>query len=109
METLIPLFIILCNGVGMNVVEFDFLQLPKILAAVGKFHLPAHIKMCRYLFSMHWLPGAGQTDGEAAERVWSAENTVALRSREMSSGHRHDFLNFFRGDKNVQRLHNMGT
>ncbi|KAI1784480.1 hypothetical protein LXA43DRAFT_1101350 [Ganoderma leucocontextum] len=47
------------------------------------------------------------TDGEALERIWSVFNSLALRTKEMSSGHRHDVINNFHSDMNVRRLHAM--
>lgn len=112
MEGVIKLFLDICKEVGVpdaDKINITLILFPYILAAIGKFHLPAHILACRFLFSMHWLLGVGRTDGEATERVWAIENGAALRSREMGPGHRHDFMNFFRGDNNIQRLHNIGA
>ena len=47
------------------------------------------------------------TDGEALERIWALFNALALRTKEMSSGHRHDVINDFHSDMNVRRLHAM--
>lgn len=81
---------------------------PWTMAAVGKFHLPAHIGACRFKFSINWLPGVGMTDGEAPERIWAALNNLARSTREMLSGHRHDRINLHHGDANVKRTHSAG-
>lgn len=44
------------------------------------------------------------TDGEASERNWTEMNGLALRTREMSAGHRHDVINFFNNDMNLRKL-----
>ena len=75
------------------------------LAAVGKFHLPAHQLKCRYKFAYNFLRGVGLTDGEACERIWAVLNTFATRAKEMTWGHRHDFLNDVWNDLNVRRVH----
>ncbi|THG97971.1 hypothetical protein EW026_g4122 [Hermanssonia centrifuga] len=62
---------------------------------------------CRYKYSLHYLPGVGMTDGEAPERIWASLNALALRTREMSSGHRHDVINDFHTDMNIRRTHDM--
>ncbi len=80
---------------------------PYTLAGVGKFHIPAHNASCRYKFSFHFLPGVGMTDGEAPERIWATLNALGLRTREMSSGHRHDVINNFHTDMNIKRTHDM--
>ncbi|KAF7796946.1 hypothetical protein EIP86_008132 [Pleurotus ostreatoroseus] len=67
-----------------------FLDVHKILAGVGKFHLPAHCPACRFKWSFNYLPGVGMTDGE-----------------EMSAGFRHDVLNVYFSDLNTQRMHGL--
>ncbi len=77
---------------------------PPTILGIGKFHLPAHIPSCRFKYSFNWLPGVGMTDGEALERIWSFLNALAKRAKEMTSGHRHDFLNDVFNDMNIRRL-----
>lgn len=79
----------------------------RLIAGVGKFHLLAHNAACHYVYSFRYLPGVGMTDGEAVERIWSALNGIALRTREMASGHRHDVINDFHDYKNTQRTINL--
>ncbi len=81
--------------------------MPFILPAIGKFHAPAHTASCRCKFSYNFLPGVGMTDGEACERIWSTLNLLALRAKEMSPGHRHDFINEYHSFMNVTRVHAM--
>ncbi|THG98308.1 hypothetical protein EW026_g3855 [Hermanssonia centrifuga] len=82
---------------------------PWTLPGVGKFHLPAHNASCRYKFSLNLLPGAGMTDGESPERIWASLNALALRTREMAAGHRHDVINDFHGDMNVRHTYGMAA
>ncbi|TBU25756.1 hypothetical protein BD311DRAFT_780148 [Dichomitus squalens] len=88
---------------------FRFKYFPYTLPAIGKFHAPAHVSSCRTAYSYNFLPGVGMTDGEALERIWALYNALALRTKEMSSGHRHDVINDFHSDMNVRRLHAMPT
>ena len=80
---------------------------PWTLGGIGKFHAPAHTAACRSKFSFHFMPGVGMTDGEAPERIWAIPNSLALRTKEMSSGHRHDVISDFHNDMNCRRLHGM--
>ncbi|KAI0084023.1 hypothetical protein BDY19DRAFT_899301 [Irpex rosettiformis] len=84
-------------------------QFPSTRAAVGKFHEPAHKVECRLLNSFHYLPGAGQTDGEAPERIWAATTSLDLRTREMTPGNRHDTINYFHDDMNWRRTYGMAA
>ncbi|PIL28222.1 hypothetical protein GSI_09634 [Ganoderma sinense ZZ0214-1] len=88
---------------------FRILFFPYTLPAIGKFHAPAHTSSCRTAYSYNFLPGVGMTDGEALERIWSVFNALASRTKEMSSGHRHDVINDFHSDMNVRRVHAMPT
>ncbi|KAI0675894.1 hypothetical protein C8Q78DRAFT_1066529 [Trametes maxima] len=93
-------------GVSVEDLEsIHSLDLPTIIAGIGKYHLAMHKRDCRFKFSLHTLPGACMTDGEVLERVWAILNAVALRTMEMSAGHRHDVLEEFFEDMNVRRLH----
>jgi hypothetical protein len=49
--------------------------------------------MCRFLFSLYYMPGAGQTDGADSEHQWAAEIGLACSIQEMSPGHCQDILN----------------
>ncbi|KAI0730475.1 hypothetical protein C8Q76DRAFT_613044 [Earliella scabrosa] len=82
-------------------------RMPWTIPAIGKFHAPAHTVTCRCKYSYNYLPGVGMTDGEAAERIWAVLNNLAARTKEMSSGHRHDVINDFHSDMNVRRVHGL--
>ncbi|KAI0346486.1 hypothetical protein BDW22DRAFT_1462017 [Trametopsis cervina] len=86
----------------------DFI-FPATRAAVGKFHEAAHKLACRLWNSFHYLPGSAQTDGEALERVWPHMTALALRTREMSAGHRHDIINYFNDDMHWRKTFRMAT
>ncbi|KAI1796811.1 hypothetical protein LXA43DRAFT_879378 [Ganoderma leucocontextum] len=80
---------------------------PWTMVGIGKFHVAAHQESCRSRYSYYYLPGSGMTDGEAPERIWASLNNLSMRTKEMSSGHRHDVINDYYSDLNVRRLHNM--
>ena len=81
---------------------------PPTILGIGKFHLPAHDALCRYKFAFQYLPGVGQTDGEALERIWAVLNSLARRTRDMAAGHRHDIINYFYGAMNTVRSLGLG-
>ncbi|RDX45950.1 hypothetical protein OH76DRAFT_1356862, partial [Lentinus brumalis] len=87
--------------------SIPYTHFPPTLIAVGKFHLAAHIPSCRFKFSYNFLPGVGMTDGEASERIWADGNELASNSKEMTSGHRHDYHNDAYNDFNVRKVHSM--
>ncbi len=103
----------LIADMGLNSVQVRYFPntlsfFPTTRMGVGKFHLPAHNAACRYKFAFQYLPGVGQTDGEALERIWSILNLLAARTREMAEGHRHDVINYFYGEMNTLRTLKIG-
>ena len=59
---------------------------------VPKFHLAAHGESCRSNFSLHFQQFWARTDGEGIERGWAHMNPVAMSTREMGPGFRHDTI-----------------
>ena len=56
----------------------------ELLVAVGKFHLSAHIRECFVLYSLNFVHGSGQLDGEILEILWSPFNFISASGRTMS-------------------------
>jgi hypothetical protein len=57
-----------------------YLDIPSdltIVPAVGKWHLGAHVVNCFPKFSLNFIQGIGQVDGEILEILWSITNKVA--------------------------------
>jgi hypothetical protein len=78
-----------------RVKENPYLTVPKaleILPAVGKFHLGAHVLECFRNFSLNFVLGAGQIDGEILETLWWPIDKVAGSTRTMSRHHRREVL-----------------
>jgi hypothetical protein len=87
------------------------LLLPSGLAyipAVGKFHLAAHREDCFAQFSLNFVQGAGQQDGEVLETLWSSLNKAAGSIRAMTKAHRQEMLDEHILDSNWKKLVNMG-
>lgn len=88
-----------------------YLQIPdplKIIPAVGKFHLKAHIDECFFRFSLNFLLGVGQADGETMETLWAGLNRILGSTRSMTKHHRQQVLNDYMQDANWKKLIGMG-
>jgi Kyakuja-Dileera-Zisupton transposase len=91
--------------------ESPFLNLPEslsIIPGVGKMHLGAHIPKCFAFYSLNFISGAGQQDGEIIETLWSSLNKVSGSIRAMSKAHRHEVLDDHMRDSNWKKLIGMG-
>lgn len=89
-----------------------FLQLAEefdIVAAVGKWHLGAHVPECFHKFSLNFIEGVGQIDGEIVETLWSVLNKVAGLTRSMSKAHRQEVLDDCINDGNWKKLIRCGN
>ncbi|KAA1479149.1 hypothetical protein DENSPDRAFT_886475 [Dentipellis sp. KUC8613] len=77
--------------------------IPELQFMIPKFHLPAHKEACHYTYSLNYLPGAAQSDGEAVERNWASVNGLASSTKEMTPGARQDTLNDHFGHANWRK------
>ncbi|KAL1712057.1 hypothetical protein EV715DRAFT_171635, partial [Schizophyllum commune] len=75
-----------------------------IEAAVGKFHLGAHIRECFAKFSPNFIKGAGQLDGEILETLWATLEKLASNTRSMSPAHRQEVLDLLMNDMNWKKI-----
>lgn len=76
--------------------------------AVPKFHLPAHGDTCQSIFSLNYLPFSARTDGEGIERGWAHINPIAMSTREMGPGFRHDTLDVHWSALNWRKISSLG-
>ncbi|TDL13603.1 hypothetical protein BD410DRAFT_817291 [Rickenella mellea] len=81
----------------------------ELIKKVPNFHLLGHKMKCHTLQSLHYLEGAGMTDGEAIERGWAGTNPLANSTKEMGPGARHDALDDHWGDMNWKKIVGMGA
>ena len=91
--------------------ESEHLNLPEglnYIPAVGKFHLAAHVESCFAQFSLNFVEGAGQQDGEVLETLWSGLNKAAGSTRAMTKPHRQEMVDAHMLDSNWKKLVNMG-
>lgn len=75
---------------------------------IPKLHIHAHTQECQRTYSLHHLPGAGETDGEGVERPWANTGPVATSTTEMGPGSRQDTLADHWGHWNWQKLVGLG-
>lgn len=75
--------------------------------AIPKKHLPGHGGN-HSRFSLNYLKWMGRTYGEGIESAWSHMNPVALSTREMAPGTRHEVLDCHWNDWNHQKIVNFG-
>ena len=78
------------------------------IAAIGKFHLAAHILECFHKHSLNFVAGAGQQDGEILETLWACLNKASGSIRAMSKAHRQEMLDDLMRDSNWKKLTKMG-
>jgi Kyakuja-Dileera-Zisupton transposase len=84
-------------------------DMKKLIVAVGSFHLGAHIPECFVLFSLHFVQGSGQLDGEILETLWAAFNKISPSARAMSTSHRREVYDDHMRDSNWKKLVGMGA
>ena len=76
----------------------------KLLAAVGSFHLSSHVPQCFVLYSLHFMQGSGQIDGEILKTLWKEFNKVSPSTKPMSAAHRREVCDDFMRDSNWKKL-----
>ena len=87
--------------------ESQNLSIPEameLLVAVGKFHLSAHVKECFALFSLNFVHGSGQLDGEILETLWAPFNFISSSARTMSMASRHAVYDDHMRDSNWKKI-----
>ncbi|KAG9090732.1 hypothetical protein FS749_000325 [Ceratobasidium sp. UAMH 11750] len=61
----------------------------KLRCCTGAFHGPAHNRTCQLKYHSRYFPGAGLTDFENCETLFSSSNRLASSTRFASKYHRH--------------------
>ena len=88
-----------------------YLDIPanlEVVPAVGKWHLGAHVVDCFPKFSLNFIQGIGQVDGEILETLWSTTNKVAGTTRAMGKSHRSEVLDDNMYDSNWKKWVGIG-
>ncbi|KAI0245553.1 hypothetical protein BJV78DRAFT_1158538 [Lactifluus subvellereus] len=90
-----------------RVAQSEFLELwdsLKITGAVGKWHLATHIPECFAKFTLNFIEGAGQVEGEILETLWSGMDEVAGLVQAMSTAHHQEVLDEYMNDSNWRKI-----
>jgi len=90
-----------------RVSESEFLDLydsMEIIGAVGKWHLAAHIPECFPKYSLNFVKGAGELDGEILETLWSKLDEVAGMAQAMSIAHHQEVIDEHMKDSNWRKM-----
>ena len=94
-----------------RVKDCEYLDVPpnlQLVPAVGKWHLGAHVTDCFPKFSLNFIEGIGQVDGEILETLWSVTNKVAGTTRAMGKSHRSEVLDDNMYDSNWKKWVGIG-
>jgi hypothetical protein len=78
-------------------------------SGVGKFHLGTHVQDCFAKFSLNFIQGAGQQDGEILETLWAPLNKIASSVRAMSKAARQEMVDDHMRDSNWKKLTRIGS
>lgn len=82
--------------------HLDQTKIDEIRVAIPKKHYRVHGPNHSH-FSLNYLPRVGRTYGEGIETQWGVLNPLALSTREMSPGTRHEVFNDHWGAWNWQK------
>ena len=88
-----------------------YLKIPEgisIVPAVGKWHLGAHVPECFPKYSLNFVEGIGQVDGEILETLWWPIDKVAGITRATSKAHRQEVLDDNMYDSNWKKWVGIG-
>jgi hypothetical protein len=90
-----------------RVSESKFLELfdsLEITGAVGKWHLAAHIPECFPKFSLNFVEGTGEVDGEILETLWSPLDEIAGLTQAMSIPHAQEVIDDHMNNSNWRKI-----
>jgi len=80
----------------------------EIIGAVGKWHLAAHIPECFPKFTLNFVEGASEVEGEILETLWSGLDEVAGFTQAMSIAHAQEVLDDYMNDSNWRKMIRIG-
>ena len=87
------------------------LSIPRanVSVKVPKAHLEVHQTSCHGPFSLNYTWGAGRTDGEGVERLWSWLNKAASSVKEMTKFGRQETIDDFCSYAAWRKVLGLGT
>lgn len=81
----------------------------QLTTVIPKFHILGHGIKCQSAWSLNFRRWMARTDGEGVEQEWSHINPVALSTKVMGPGSRHDTLDDHWGAWNWRKVVSMGS
>ncbi|KAG2126562.1 uncharacterized protein EDB93DRAFT_1243825 [Suillus bovinus] len=90
----------LSDGLRYMVTEQEYQTHLSLATEIGKFHLSAHKLACFARYSLNFIQGAGQIDGEILETLWAPFNKISPTARSMSQAHCQEVLDDHMRDSN---------
>ncbi|KAF8259676.1 hypothetical protein EI94DRAFT_1614829 [Lactarius quietus] len=90
-----------------RVKDSPHLSLPSSLelwTGIGLFHIHGHQDSCLPRYSLSYIPGAKQVDGEIIESLWAPLNNISRSIRGMSLSHRQEVLDAHMNHSNWKKL-----
>ncbi|KAJ3830964.1 hypothetical protein F5878DRAFT_550023, partial [Lentinula raphanica] len=95
------------------------LQLPPLLRldivlrvlkfVIPKLHILGHLQKCQEQYSLLFTEGAGESDMEGIERIWSALGLIGNSTKEMGPGSRQETIEDHIGDWNWSKIIALGV
>ncbi|KAJ3819156.1 hypothetical protein F5880DRAFT_1490162, partial [Lentinula raphanica] len=95
------------------------LQLPPLLRlnlvlrilkfVIPKLHILGHLQKCQEQYSLLFTEGAGESDMEGIERIWSALGLIGNSTKEMGPGSRQETIEDHIGDWNWSKTVALGA
>ena len=81
----------------------------EITATVRKWHLAAHVREWFAKFSLNFIKGSAEVDGEIMETLWSGLDLVVGITQGMTIAHCQEVLDDYINDNNWKKLLNLCT
>jgi hypothetical protein len=83
-------------------------EIIELVVAVGKFHLSAHVQECFVMYSLNFIFGAGQLDGEILETLWTPFNGISNFARVTTMAGRRQLYDDHMRESNWKKIVGMG-
>ncbi|KAH9170154.1 hypothetical protein EDB89DRAFT_1908022 [Lactarius sanguifluus] len=89
----------------------NYLKLPdnlELRLGISLFHIHGHQDTCLARYSLSFIEGGQQIDGEMIETLWAPLNEISRSTRGMSTSHRREVIDDHMNDSNWKKLIDIG-
>jgi hypothetical protein len=76
----------------------------KLIVAVGKFHLGAHVEECFALYSANFILGGGMINGKNLEPLWAPLNKSFPAMQGMQDSFQRQCIDWLMNESNWEKL-----